>query len=343
MHLTFRNICSGFCSLVRKIQDGTLETEKSGSRNGGVIRCKEPILLTFTHPLERCLFNSSRDVNPFSVLYESLWALSGRNDVGSISYYTKRMIDYSDDGVTWHGAYGSRWRNHFGRDQIEDAVQQLKQSKDSRRVLLEMWDARVDGVGSGKDYPCNTHVYLSIRDGRLDLYVCNRSNDLVWGLFGTNYVLFSFLLEYLSARIGVAVGEYHHYSIDLHVYENNWKPEEWLATENAWGYSHYFEKPADIKLVPLIKNPKMFDDEMPLVVDHHQKTQNKALGDYLSEPFLRDVAEPMFMAFHYHKERKYKKSQEWAEKVQADDWRIVAQEWLERRERKWKEKQDGSA
>ena len=36
-----------------------------------------------------------------------------------------------------------------------------------------------------KDVPCNTHAYFAINaEGSLDLTVCNRSNDLVWGCLG---------------------------------------------------------------------------------------------------------------------------------------------------------------
>ncbi len=48
--------------------------------------------------------------------------------------------------------------------------------------------------------------------------VFNRSNDLHWGLHAVNIPQFGILLEYLAARLGVAVGTQTHISQSLHIY-----------------------------------------------------------------------------------------------------------------------------
>ena len=67
-----------------------------------------------------------------------------------------------------------------------------------------MWDAKQDlsHRNESKDLPCNTHVYFSIREGFLDMTVCNRSNDLIWGCCGANAVHMSFLQEYVATMWG---------------------------------------------------------------------------------------------------------------------------------------------
>jgi len=352
VHIHTRNINTGFRVVVetlmagRKGYDGVPPVSVAETRAGRTIRFDEPMTITFTRPTERVLFNTARDVNPFSVLYESLWVLAGRNDVAPLSYYTKRMVDYSDDGSTWYGAYGRRWRNWAdgGFDQLELAAELLRADHNTRRIVLTMWDPVKDLAGQtagGKDYPCNTHVYAKIKRGRLNITVCNRSNDTVWGLFGTNAVVFSFLQEYLAAKVGVGVGEYHHMSDDLHVYDEpgnpkvaRWEPEKWLAestyTQEAGRYGN------GTALFPLVKDSAAFERELPRFVEEFKSlpTDYGIRAENWTEPFLRDVARPAFGAYAVYKTGQWKRepgSSRWHEVIAADDWRTACTGWLERR------------
>ena len=81
-----------------------------------------------------------------------------------------------------------------------------------------MWDAKKDltHLNISKDLPCNTHVYFSIRDGFLDMTVCNRSNDLIWGCCGANAVHMSYLQEYVAIMCGVDIGFYTQSYLESH-------------------------------------------------------------------------------------------------------------------------------
>ena len=86
------------------------------SRAGNVIEYPEPVTTVYSRPRERVLFGYERNANPFFHFMEGLWMLDGRNDVKGVASYVKRMETYSDDGKILQGAYGHRWRNHFGID-----------------------------------------------------------------------------------------------------------------------------------------------------------------------------------------------------------------------------------
>jgi hypothetical protein len=47
----------------------------------------------------------------------------------------------------------------------------------------------------------------------------------------------------------------------------------------------------------------------------------------------------MCLAFEFHKERCYRLALEAVEKVQADDWRLAAQQWVEKRKKAWEAKE----
>lgn len=246
-------------------------------------------------------------------------------------------------------------------DQLDLLVAHLKADPTSRRAVLQMWNVEDDLLKIGKtgsvsaqsydagskDVCCNLSVMFSLREVYeadydqqsgfpphkfLDMTVINRSNDMVWGMLGANYVHFTFLQEYMAARLGVAVGLYHHFSNNLHVYDWNWKPDEWLNEhEELHNVYASMEDGHQIKPFPLIKNPEAFERELFHIVD----TFNGANVCHLkrwTEPFLEDVVKPVLTAFQLYKDLKDSKTALlWASKIKADDWRLVCTAWLERR------------
>lgn len=328
MEFKFRNVNDAFRTLVTGFYDSSIPTRRSPSRVGEVLMVEEPVLVTYTHPCERVLFNRARDCNPFFHLFESLWMLAGRNDVAPLAYYNPRMVEYSDDGKTLNGAYGYRWRKTFYFDQLSEMVSQLKEDSGSRRCVLEMWSAGADLYRMSKDKCCNTHAYFSVRDGCLDMTVCNRSNDLIWGMLGANVVHFSVLQEYLAACIGVEVGVYWQSSNNLHVYIARWEPEKWLADKTpGYDWVDVFWRP-----FPLVQDVERFDRECLRFID--------CIDGNFEEPFFNYVAQPMMAAFRAHKRRKYRddgNALDLINAVQADDWRIVGTSWLEQRKQQWED------
>ena len=107
--------------------------------------------------------------------------LAGRKDLEYVSNLLPRMKDFSDDGETLQGAYGYRWRHQFHIDQIELVVQELENNPESRRAVIQMWSANDLGRVS-KDLPCNTQLYVNVRQDYVDMTVCCRSNDAKFSL-----------------------------------------------------------------------------------------------------------------------------------------------------------------
>lgn len=190
------------------------------SRNGPVRVAPEPFCITYQRPTERVLFNAVRDANPFFHFFEALWMLAGRDDVAFVAQFNKRMNTYSDDGIRLHGAYGRRWRRP--RDQLHAIINLLRADPLTRRAVLQIWDSAKDlWTQHSKDLPCNAQAFFDVRNGALNMMVCNRSNDAVWGLLGANAVHFSFLQEYIAAGVGVPVGVYRQFTNNLHIYTEN--------------------------------------------------------------------------------------------------------------------------
>ncbi len=283
-----------------------------------------PVAITYNHPQERVLFYKERDANPIFHFMESLWMLHGSNDLKFVEYYNKRMKEFSDDGKVLQGAYGHRWRRHFGYDQLEMIVERLTTYKNDRRALLSMWDARHDLSyrNDRKDLPCNTHVYFSIRNGFLDMTVCNRSNDLIWGCCGANAVHMSYLQEYIASMCGVEMGFYTQFTHNLHAYIDTLKTLEGMQPE----YDAYATKNIEY-ITPLITDKSVFEYELNSFIQGNTKRT-------FANKIFSEVAIPMVRLWEGWKHKSLLECAEAVGEIKSDDWRIACHEWVVRREDK---------
>lgn len=312
--------------------------EQEDSRNGRVLVSPVPVMTTYTHPNERVLFNPVRDANPFFHLMEALWMLAGRNDLAWPLYFNSKFGAFSDNGVTLHGAYGRRWRKWFGYDQLSIIAHELQRHPDSRRCVLSMWDpalptGEMDGgfndsdlhtvVIGGRDVPCNTHAYFDCRGGKLNMTVCCRSNDALWGAYGANAVHFSVLQEYMAAWIGVPVGVYRQMSNNLHVYTDVFPLATLHSMMQAGVYDHYAS--GAVSTLPLVNTDiPTWDRDLQLFMQFPDTAR-------FEDPFFTHVAQPMYCAWKLRKE-KASDGMWHAGEIADDSWRLACQEWIQRRE-----------
>ena len=332
-----RNVNVAFAQGVRMLHQGYGELQES--RNGSTHEFIEPVATVYESPQERVLFSPARDANPFFHLFEALWMLAGRNDVKFPASLVKRMADYSDDGVRAQGAYGYRWRKAFYMDQVAFIVEHLKKKPDSRRAVLAMWDPGLDVLGcadpkvgrtvggiDSKDIPCNTHAYFKIRNDKLNMTVCCRSNDMLWGAYGANVVHFSMLQEYIAGKLGRPVGVYTQVSDSLHVYTGGPGGEVWNRVSSSAGNSvsdAYMR--GEVKYQPM-ECDEQWDEDLSIFFKTWDKGEDPATQLYNTKWF-NGVAAPLWAAYR-------DRAVVAAEQCTAGDWRKAAAEWLKRHPKK---------
>lgn len=331
-----RNVQAALPEGLRLLRDEGIRRE---SRFGDVLVAPEPVCTVYEKPRERVMFWAKRNANPFFHFYESLWMLAGLNDVNSLSTIVDRMSQFSDDGVTFHGAYGHRWRVHFGFDQLQGIALSLTENPDDRRNVLAMWDPAIDFGRAGKDLPCNTHAYFTrSEDGSLDMTVCCRSNDIVWGAYGANAVHFSYLQEYVAAMIGCEVGVYRQISNNYHGYLSTLEPVMDLADFAPDGFKSVFPCPYrrdEVHPFPLVgvSSVKQFNSELNMFTSG----EGDAIG--INSRFFRRVARPIMQAHDVYKHTstadRFDVALEILQGVEASDWRRACMEWIERRKAKF--------
>ena len=184
--------------------------------------------ITLQNPCDRYITNPARKASVAAQIAETVWVLSGRNDVEWLSHYLPRAAEFSDDGRTWRGGYGPRLRAWPRRDGDGDVIDQLRwvvghlrADRSSRRAVVTIYDPVTDSQ-PGKDIPCNNWLDFKSRLGRLHLHVAIRSNDLIWGWSGINAFEWSVLQEVVASILGIDVGPLSFSISSLHVYGRHW-------------------------------------------------------------------------------------------------------------------------
>jgi hypothetical protein len=182
-----------------------------------------------------------------------------------------------------------------------------------------MWDPFTD-LGPGKDLPCNTHIYLRIVQDKLTMTVCNRSNDLIWGMLGANAVHMTMLHELVAQAVGVEQGDYNVFTNNLHIYHSvpNFKAYMGTTTVN----DQYRNQPHH---VPLLAPGETLGQFFADAEDCLFSTSGYA-SDFRTAWFER-VAKPMLGAYNDRLGGKDGLEKIWS--VAADDWRVAARLWTE--------------
>lgn len=308
------------------------------SRYGNVIVVPESVCTTYYNPVNRVLFHAERDANPFFHLFEALWMLTGAQDVECLKYLLPRMAEFSDNGASYHGAYGYRWRKHFGFDQISAAIEELRKDPTSRRIMIQIWDAREDLGTKSKDIPCNTLLKLeadAISTDRVNMTLFNRSNDVIWGAYGANAVQFSVLLEYVALMAGLRVGRLEQISSNYHVYADAWdKARKHIGALNRVDDPYTYMENRVVAL-PLISDRDTFDAECMRCVDSVRHTPHYLGSATYENDFFRIVCDPMARAYALYRNGDVIDAmnvlQGAIDSYGTIDWLIAGFQWMERR------------
>jgi thymidylate synthase len=185
-------------------------------------------LIKIENPRERVICVPVRNNNIFATIAETLWILAGRNDIEFLSKYLPRAKDFSDDGLVWRAGYGKRIRNYHGIDQLKNVIELLRSDPSSRQAVISIFDPTEDFQKS-KDIPCTNWLHFMIRDGKLNMTVVVRSNDIMWGASGINWFEWSVLQELVAFNTNTQVGEMNYFADSFHLYERHFKRAETIS------------------------------------------------------------------------------------------------------------------
>jgi thymidylate synthase len=125
--------------------------------------------------------------------------------------------------------YGVQWRQwpdgkggHI--DQIANAIEMIKKSPDSRRIIVSAWNvAEIDEIVEiGGLPPCHNLFQFYVANGKLSLHLYQRSADTFLGV-PFNIASYSLLLAIIAQVTGLEQGEFVHTLADTHIYSNHFE------------------------------------------------------------------------------------------------------------------------
>jgi thymidylate synthase len=217
------------------------------------------------NPVQRIPMVPARRLNIVFNFAESLWYLSGRDDLDFISYYAPSMRKYSADGTRLTGtAYG---RAIFGdgrhTDQWHRVVDELRSDPDSKRAVVQIFDSHELSILENPDVSCTLGLQFLIRDDALHAIGFMRANDAYRGMT-SDIFSFTFLQEMLARELGVTVGTYHHSVGSLHVYEPDQERAREVLDDPASTASPIWEFPSmpDGDNWPYVRQVLAYEEEL---------------------------------------------------------------------------------
>ena len=156
------------------------------------------------------------------------WYLSGdRNKAklgelyGKVPAIWKRM---ADEQGNVNSNYGYQWqRGYEHKSQLDYVIELLKDNPETRQAAISIYDGK-EHPDYKTDTPCTYAVQFTILDGRLNMSVVMRSNDLWYGFCNDQYQ-FSNLQMLVAKETGYKMGTYYHFAHNLHLY-NDKLPEQ---------------------------------------------------------------------------------------------------------------------
>jgi thymidylate synthase len=122
--------------------------------------------------------------------------------------------------------YGYQWRHwptpdgkHI--DQIKKVIDTIKNSPDSRRIIVSAWNvADVDEMAKAGLPPCHLLFQFYVADGKLSCQMYQRSADTFLGV-PFNIASYSLLTMMIAQVCGLKPGDFVHTFGDTHLYLNH--------------------------------------------------------------------------------------------------------------------------
>ena len=159
-----------------------------------------------------------------SIIHELLWFLMGDSN---IRYLKENGVSIWDDWADENGdlgpVYGVQWRNWPTPDggtvdQISQIMQQLRETPDSRRIMLSAWN--VGEIENMALPPCHCLFQFYVADGKLSCQLYQRSCDIFLGV-PFNIASYALLTHMLAQQADLAVGDFVWTGGDCHLYSNH--------------------------------------------------------------------------------------------------------------------------
>ncbi len=222
-----------YLELLDKIlAEGTLKGDRTGSGTLSIFGYQMRFPLEQGFPLV-----TTKKIHLKSIIHELLWFLKGETN---LAYLHEHNVSIWNEWANEQGelgpVYGHQWRSWptpDGRhiDQIQQVIEQLKKTPNSRRIIVSAWNVAdlpdesmspQHNVAQGKMAlaPCHAFFQFYVADGKLSCQLYQRSCDTFLGL-PFNIASYALLTHMVAQQSDLEVGDFIWTGGDVHLYLNH--------------------------------------------------------------------------------------------------------------------------
>ena len=201
------------------LDNGAIKTDRTGT---GTISCfgyQMRFDLSKGFPMV-----TTKKLHLKSIVYELLWFLQGDTNIKYLADHNVRIWnEWADENGNLGPVYGKQWRSWDGADgttidQIGEAVKMIKNTPDSRRMIVSAWN--VAELPQMALMPCHALFQFYVADGKLSCQLYQRSADVFLGV-PFNIASYALLTMMMAQVCGLKCGDFVHTFGDVHLYSNH--------------------------------------------------------------------------------------------------------------------------
>jgi thymidylate synthase len=222
-----------YLDLLDKIlNEGTRKGDRTGSGTLSIFGHQMRFPLEQGFPLV-----TTKKIHLKSIIHELLWFLKGETNLAYLQAHEVSIWNaWADEQGELGPVYGQQWRSWptaDGRhiDQIQQVIEQLKNTPNSRRMIVSAWNVAdlpdesispQQNVKQGKMAlaPCHAFFQFYVAEGKLSCQLYQRSCDTFLGL-PFNIASYALLTHILAQQSDLAVGDLVWTGGDVHLYLNH--------------------------------------------------------------------------------------------------------------------------
>ncbi len=211
--------------LLKHILDhGVIKTDRTGTGTKSVFGYQMRFDLNEGFPAI-----TTKKLHLRSIIHELLWFLTGDTNIKYLKDNGVSIWDeWADEDGNLGPVYGSQWRswptpNGESIDQISKIIEQIKNTPDSRRIIVSAWNvAEVENMALP---PCHAFFQFYVADGKLSCQLYQRSADTFLGV-PFNIASYALLTMMVAQVCGLQAGDFIHTLGDAHLYSNHLEQAE---------------------------------------------------------------------------------------------------------------------
>lgn len=215
-------------------ENGVTKTDRTGTGTRSVFGYQMRFNLQEGFPMV-----TTKKVHLKSIIHELLWFLKGDTNIKYLKDNGVKIWDeWADENGNLGPVYGHQWRNwpapngqHI--DQVQQLLDMLKKSPDSRRMIISAWN--VADLPEMALMPCHTMFQFYVADNKLSCQLYQRSADIFLGV-PFNIASYALLTMMIAQECGFELGDFVHTFGDAHIYSNHFEQVETQLARDIRAY-----------------------------------------------------------------------------------------------------------